>query len=184
MADHDRRSLLRWAVHGMSALVGAILGIPAIAYLIDARNRPPRESGFRQVQGIHLTELTQDRPQQGTIYDVRRDAWTLHPNDVIGRVWVQKFGDGPDQLRVFTTICPHLGCSINRNADASTGFTCPCHNAQFTPDGERVERPGFTNPAPRTMDSLEWQRDPADPDILLVRYQNFYQGRHEKVPKA
>lgn len=184
MAEPERRSFLRWAVHGMGALVGALLGIPAVAYLIDARNRPPRSAGFRPVQGVRLSELKErEPPRQGTIYDVRRDAWTLHPNDVVGRVWVEKTGPRPQDLRVFTTICPHLGCSINLNADGA-GFTCPCHNAQFTLAGERVEQAGYQNPAPRGMDTLEWQNHPTNPDVLLVKFENFYQGRHDKVAKA
>src|SRR5262245_54934204 len=141
MAEENRRSFLKWAIHGMGALFAAILGIPAIAYLIDARNRPPRQSGFRPVDGIKLTELEIGVPRQGVIRDVRRDAWTLHPNDVIGRVWVIKDGAAPDALHVFTTICPHLGCSINANADSRSGFTCPCHGAEFTLAGAAVERP-------------------------------------------
>src|SRR5262249_11929549 len=113
MADQQRRSFLKWCVHGMGALVGAIIGIPAIAYLIDARHRPARVTGMRKVEGIKISELTRGEPKQGVIRHVRQDAWTYHPNDVIGRVWVVKYGKGERDLRVFTTICPHLGCSIN-----------------------------------------------------------------------
>jgi Rieske Fe-S protein len=185
----SRRSILKWAIHGMGALFAAILGIPALAYLIDARNRPAREKGFRTVDGIKLGELKIGEPVQGTIRDVRQDAWTLHPNDVIGRVWVIKKREwtgkpdpkaNPAELVVFTTICPHLGCSINHVAP---GFTCPCHNAKFLLDGVRVEAPGYNNPAPRGMDTLEWLAA-EQPDLLQVKYENFRQGEHHKVPKV
>ncbi len=185
---NDRRSFLKWAIHGLGALFTAILGIPAILYLIDARNRPGQNRGFRLVDGIKISELPSGQPRQGVIRDIRTDAWTLHPNDVVGRVWVLK-GDGDDDLKVWTTICPHLGCSINW--DAGGFFACPCHGAEFTPGGECVNRAGYNNPAPRGMDTLQWQRakDPANPDpgnrdLLLVNYQNFYQARPDKVPKA
>src|SRR5207249_12259763 len=123
-----------------------------------------------------LSELKQNEPKQGVIRDIRTDAWTLHPNDVVGRVWVVKHGSGENDLHVWTTVCPHLGCSINANPDPTTGFTCPCHGAQFNADGSRVERANFNNPAPRVMDSLEWQSaadptnlDPNHRDLLLVR---------------
>jgi Rieske Fe-S protein len=98
-------------------------------------------------------------------------------------VWVVR-GRRADDLRVWTTICPHLGCSINCNADAATGFTCPCHDARYSADGALVQASGYSNPAPRGMDTLEFQIDPNDPDILLVDYKNFRQGEHEKIVKT
>ncbi len=169
----------------MGALVGAILGIPAIAYLIDARNRPARVSGMRKVEGIKISELTTDMPKQGVIRHVRQDAWTYHPNDVIGRVWVVKHGKGERDLRVFTTICPHLGCSINTG---DQGFACPCHGATFRLNGERVDP--SSNPSKRGMDSLEFElaADPTNPDpnnrdLLLVEYVNYQQSEKEKIPR-
>jgi Rieske Fe-S protein len=181
MGTENRRSFLRWAIHGMGALFSVILGVPAVAYLIDARHRAAKASGFRTVSGVRFSELLEGVPKQGVIRNVREDAWTLHPNDVVGRVWVVK--DAQNNLKVWTTTCPHLGCSINLNSDAK-GFTCPCHAAEFGLSGTRVERPNYINAAPRDMDTLESRRDPADPEVIQVKYQNFYQGRHEKVAKA
>src|SRR5947209_18770333 len=84
----DRRSFLAWAVTGLGAILSAVLGVPAIAYLIDPRNRQGAGGSFRAVEMIPLTDLQQDRPVQGVLRAVRRDAWTLHPNDVVGRVWI------------------------------------------------------------------------------------------------
>src|SRR5437667_8926377 len=143
----ERRSFLKWATHGLGALFAAILGAPGIAYLVDARNRPALASGFRTV--AQLTELPMGVPHQVVIHEVRRDAWTLHPNDIIGRVWLIRRDQ--DQVDAFTTICPHLGCSVNFEGNDKL-FLCPCHGGTFDLNGQRVERPGLTNPAPRGMD--------------------------------
>ncbi|MFO0965864.1 MAG: ubiquinol-cytochrome c reductase iron-sulfur subunit [Gemmataceae bacterium] len=193
MAEHNRRSLLRWAIFGLGAVFTAILGFPAIAYLIDPRHRGGAKGDFRLVDGIKIADLQQGQPKQGFIRDVRRDAWTLHPTDVIGRVWVVKLKDvtrpdpakkdDPDMV-VMTTVCPHLGCSVNMKVEggAPTGFSCPCHNGQFDLNGARsaVE----PNPPPRGMDTLDWQIDPANADKLLVRYVNFRQLEKEKIEKT
>jgi Rieske Fe-S protein len=63
-------------------------------------------------------------------------------------------------------------------------FICPCHGGTFDIHCQRVERPGFTNPAPRGMDRLECRRDPADPDLIQVRYENFRQGEPTPIPKV
>src|SRR5207253_6630412 len=122
--SQDRRSFLRWATIGLGALFTALLGIPVVTYLIDPRNRKALPSGYRPVDGINLEEVARsEAPMQGVIRDVRVDGWTLHPSDVLGRVWVVKDAQAQDGFRVFTTICPHLGCSVNLEGDR---FACPC----------------------------------------------------------
>lgn len=178
----DRRSFLKWATHGLGALFGLLLGIPAIAYLIDARNRPAPKRGMRRV--ARLKDLEIGKPKQVVIYDTRRDAWTLHPNDVVGRVWLVRHDE--NTVDAFTTICPHLGCSVDWRPDQSL-FICPCHNGTFDPKGDLVMRPGMDNPAPRGMDRLELALvpDPATPGdaFVDVQYENFLQGKHEKIAR-
>jgi Rieske Fe-S protein len=150
---------LAWATAGLGAIFTAILGAPVLAYVIDPRNRQGAPGDFRVVDGISLNEpadLPEGQPRQGVLRAVRRDAWTLHPNDVIGRVWIIRkkaipadfTGTDPSLLEVFTTICPHLGCSVNLS---DAGFACPCHGATFKFDGSRAN---IHNPAQRGMDAL------------------------------
>jgi Rieske Fe-S protein len=179
----NRRSFLKWATQALGAIVAAVLGIPAVAYLLDARNRPTRSSDFRTV--ARLGELPEGQPKQFVITDTRRDAWTLHPNEEVGRVWLIKQKDG--SVAAFTSICPHLGCSINFE-EKSALFICPCHNGTFNLDGSLKQRPGINNPAPRGMDSLEVKivEDAANKDnsLVQVKYQNFRQGLHDKIAKG
>jgi Rieske Fe-S protein len=181
--DGNRRTFLKWATHGLGALFALLLGVPAVAYLIDARNRPAPKRGMRRV--AQLSDLKVGEPKQFVIRDVRRDAWTLHPNDVVGRVWLVKGDD--NSVDAFTTICPHLGCSVDWRQEPRL-FVCPCHNGTFDPHGELVKRPGLDNPAPRGMDRLEVQvvRDDAGSDdgFVEVKYENFHQGRQEKVARS
>jgi quinol---cytochrome c reductase iron-sulfur subunit, bacillus type len=176
----NRRSFLEWTVKGLGALFGAVLGLPVIAYLIDPRNRPARAGEFRSV--ARFSDLPADgRPVQAVIRDVKRDAWTLYPNEVIGRVWLIRRGE--QQVDALTTICPHLGCSVNFDG---AKFVCPCHNGTFALSGELIpaEQLGMQNPAPRGMDALEVRRDPGDPEIIQVKYQNFQQGKPTKELKT
>jgi hypothetical protein len=67
-------------------------------------------------------------------------------------------------------------------------FICPCHGGTFDLKGDLVSRPGLENPAPRGMDRLELKivADPASPgdEFLEVKYENFLQGRHEKISRT
>jgi Rieske Fe-S protein len=147
--------------------------------LLDARQRPARTGQFKAV--ARLDDLTEGVPYQAVIREVRRDAWTLHPNDVIGRVWLIR--RDPDTVDAFTTICPHLGCSVNF-VEKDKLFICPCHGGTFDITGHRLERSGMVNPAPRGMDRLECRRDPTDPQLIQVKYQNFIQGPPIAIPKG
>ena len=174
-----RRSFLKVAIHALSALVAVVLGVPALAYLLDARHRAAAQGDFRSA--ARLDELPLNTPHQVVLRDVRRDAWTLHPNDVIGRVWLIR--RDRDRVEAFTTICPHLGCSVNFE-DKAQHFVCPCHGGTFDRDGRRVDTPGQINPAPRGMDRLECRRCPTNADLIEVKYQNFMQGKPVATPKT
>jgi Rieske Fe-S protein len=194
MVNPARRSFLKWCTGGLGAVFAAILGVPAAAYLVDARNRKAPASVFRPVQGLRVSDIREvNRPVQGVLRDVRHDAWTLYPDDVVGRVWIvrTKAGAGEDCFKVFTTECPHLGCSINLIEGSIPYFKCPCHEAEFDCAGVRIERPAYTNAAPRPMDALDFQfakdpenADPSNRDLLMVRFQKFYQTRPTKDVRA
>jgi Rieske Fe-S protein len=177
----ERRTFLKWLTHGLGALFGVVLGVPAVLYLIDPRNRPAAGGDFKTV--ARLSELEKDVPRQAVVRDVRRDAWTLHPNDVVGRVWLIRRDD--KKVEAFTTVCPHLGCSVNYE-DKTRQFICPCHNAIYDLQGKKVN-----DVAPRGMDALECRivkdsanKDSANEDLIQVEYRNFIQGLPNPVPKA
>jgi menaquinol-cytochrome c reductase iron-sulfur subunit len=173
----SRRNFLKWLTHGLGAAFAATIGVPAVVYLLDPRNRPPRPGAFKVV--AKLSDLKEGVPFEAVVRETRRDAWTLIPNDVIGRAWLIRRGD---KIEAFTTTCPHLGCSVNFEGDK---FVCPCHGGTFDLHGEiAATAPGTHNPAPRGMDSLELQLepDPANPGdkLVLVKYENFHQGKPTK----
>jgi Rieske Fe-S protein len=187
----ERRTFLKIATHSLGALFGAVLGLPALAYLIDARNRPTPKSDFKPVG--HLSDLEVGVPRQATIKDVTHDAWTLYPNEVIGRVWMVRRPD--DKVDVFTTTCPHLGCSINFQ-ERDRLFVCPCHNGTFDLHGDLYREGGRQNPAPRGMDPLPVQLadDPGrmvdDPDnpgqkkpdkLIQVKFQKFVANEEARI---
>jgi quinol---cytochrome c reductase iron-sulfur subunit, bacillus type len=176
----ERRRFLKWMTHGLGALFGAVIAVPAVAYIIDPRNRAAAASDFKPV--ARLDELEIGKPKEVVIRDVRHDAWTVHPNDIIGRVWLIR--RDKDKVEAFTTICPHLGCSINYNTTHQM-FVCPCHNGTFSLECKKMDKAigGTMNPPPRDMDSLEVNPAALKEGIVEVKYQNFAQGKHEQIPK-
>jgi menaquinol-cytochrome c reductase iron-sulfur subunit len=81
-------------------------------------------------------------------------------------VWVVRKGE---ELKVFTAVCPHLGCTVNAN---SAGFLCACHNSSWNEGGQML-----AGPSPRGLDTLEHR---VEGGKLQVRYQDFKQGISSK----
>ena len=184
-----RRTLFEWLARTIGAACAAVVGVPAVRYLIDPlRRRPAAERDFKRV--ARLDALPVGTPREFAVRDLRCDAWTLYPEETIGRVWVVRRSDGsvpPDaaQVSVFTTVCPHLGCAIQLDGP-SKKFVCPCHKAGFRLSGERMAERELRhkNPAPRAMDSLDYrvvQDDQTGQWWVEVRFQKFKQGLTTRV---
>lgn len=58
--------------------------------------------------------------------------------EIAGRA-VAVFRDSKNTY-VFENTCPHLHCPLVWSADEDA-WNCPCHNSQFTPQGEVVRGP-------------------------------------------
>ncbi len=178
-----RRSVLRWLVRGMGAILAAVLAIPAIAYLIDPRNRAGAASTFKDV--TRLSQLPVGEPREFMVRSTIRDAWNIRPNEVVGRVFLVRRQTGTGQAPVvdaFTTICPHLGCSVAFTGDTRPGdvaFLCPCHGGRFDIQGKVFQG----NVAPRNMDALAVRLEPIPDEsdqMVQVEYKKFYGNRAEK----
>jgi menaquinol-cytochrome c reductase iron-sulfur subunit len=184
----ERRSFLKWVTYGLSALFTLLLALPVVAYVLDPRNRQGRSGAFKTV--ARRSQLVPGQPTQVVVRDVRHDAWSLYPDDVLGRVWlVRRDDDDPSKkgqfhVDAYTTICPHLGCSVNYEPDKKL-FICPCHEGTFDLHGKLAQRSGGrTNPPPRGMDTLECRPDPDNPDFIQVKYERFIQGTRDKMIKG
>ncbi|HEV2484604.1 MAG TPA: Rieske (2Fe-2S) protein [Terracidiphilus sp.] len=59
---------------------------------------------------------------------------------------------GGEQLAVFSSTCPHLGCRINRTEGSE--IVCPCHGSRFNTRGEVLR-----GPARRGLQPLRFELD-------------------------
>jgi menaquinol-cytochrome c reductase iron-sulfur subunit len=188
----NRRVLLQWTSGLLSATSAFLVGIPGLGFFLSG----VRRSGGKRpvVQRVaRVRDLAPGKPVQVSVLGSRHDAWTLHPEEVIGRVWLVRSesdlkDDRPPKVTALTAICPHLGCLIGLDA-RGRHFVCPCHRAAFGLDGEKITERQLKQPnhAPRGMDSLQCQlvKDEGDDDWWVeVKYEQFEQGLTKKVCKA
>ncbi len=197
MLDPKRRSFLKWCTHALGTVVAAILGVPAIAYLIDARNRAAPASDFRPVHGIRVSDVKEiNRPMQGVIRDVRQDAWTLHPNDVIGRVWIVRAKPGA-MRRLLSSVYDRMPASGMRDQhQAETPQRTPASNVPAMARNSHAAAPASNGAATRIRHRATWipwncnwratrtTPTPNNRDLFMVRFQKFYQTRATKDVRA
>jgi len=157
----SRRSFLGVLLALGSFFVGALLSVPLIRFALfpllrrttEVKNSPVGELG-------EFSSLTE--PVMRTIQIEQVDGWRKAISEKA--VYVTK--DSQGQLRVLTSICPHLGCTVPWNKEKNQ-FVCLCHGATFTADGTRVSGPSL-----RGMDMLETS---VQDGRLQVRFQYFRQ---------
>lgn len=153
----------------MGVAVGCgTLAIPATRFLL-ASSRSPAGAG-PWIRTVSLDSLREGEPKRIALVADRRDAWTLEKNVELGSAWILRHGE---EVRAWTTVCPHLGCAVDRSA-AGPGFNCPCHDSAFDPEGRRL-----TGPSPRDLDALETR---IEDGVVLVQFRRFRQGTPGKEP--
>jgi menaquinol-cytochrome c reductase iron-sulfur subunit len=179
-------------ISGLAVAIGAVISlfplIPGAAVLLDPVLRRKKQDGDTGgddpfVLIAKLESVPTSGAQQYPVIDDRNDAWNRYPDERIGAVYLRRTGEKQDQVQCFNAVCPHLGC-IYSYVSSRNEFYCPCHNSAFHVDGSKLETADRVNPSPRPLDELE-----VDPKRLQengevwVKFENFYTGTEEKIPK-
>ncbi len=139
--------------------MGALLSIPVLRYVLYPLSTKMQQSVWSVVGSMdEFANLSQ--PVRKTITFSRKDGW----REVVSSqsVYVTRSGNG--YLKVISSICPHLGCSVSWQKGQSE-FVCPCHGGKFSPDGEHTG-----GPPPRGMDPLPHQIQDGK---LMVQFEYF-----------
>jgi menaquinol-cytochrome c reductase iron-sulfur subunit len=162
----NRRSFLGALLGLGSVFVGGLLSVPLIRFALFPLLRRTTELKSSLV-GATTEFSALSEPAFRTIQIEEVDGWRKTVSEKAVYVTTDKEG----QLRVLTSVCPHLGCTVPWNKEKNQ-FICPCHGATFTKEGARVNGPSL-----RGMDTLETSVQDGQ---LLVRFQYFRQLVSEK----
>jgi menaquinol-cytochrome c reductase iron-sulfur subunit len=144
--DHEqanRRDFLATVTWAIGALLGAGLGIPAVAYIIGPTLQHEQMEVWIPVGSTSKVELGTPTLFKANI--VRQTGWITNEEQLSAYLLTE---DGRDYVAM-SNICTHLGCRVRWIADQSQ-FFCPCHNAIFAKDGSVV-----SGPPPRPLDRFE-----------------------------
>src|ERR1700719_2547300 len=124
-----RRSFLGGLLGLGSFFVGALLSVPLIRFALFPLLR--RTTELKESPVGALSDFSSlNEPVARTIQIEQVDGWRKAVSEKT--VYVTK-GDGTAP-RVFSSVCPHLGCTVPW-VSAKNEFICPCHGAAFSQDG-------------------------------------------------
>ena len=155
---------------GLGAMIGAVIGVPATAYVLAPLTKETKFQPVNLGPTSQFTSETQFKPTAATYIED-----PLNPNTSAGVAWVhytQKTShDWLDTANamfvVFSNRCMHLGCPVLATPQ---GFACPCHGGQYDTNGIRTAGPPI-----RPLDRFQWEIRNGDL-VLTNRWSVYYEG--------
>ena len=185
----NRRTALKWLSRILAAACAAVVAVPGASYVIATVRRKKGDGPITQ-RVVRLNDLTPGQPFEAAIIANWRDAWIVHPEQPVGRVWLVRRTDAAQSpVDAYSAVCPHMGCLIGW-VPSDKEFFCPCHKGAFQASGAPIPAKTIdaTTP-PRPMDKLDCQlvlvKD-GDASVwwVEVTYEQFVQGLSEQVVKT
>lgn len=162
----ERRAALQWLSAGAAAIIGAVLGVPAIAAFLSPGYRRAVSAPWIKVAEADQVEI--GVPVKVDFVQPVSDAWV--ESRVLRSVWLRT-EDG-EVFSCFSGVCPHLGCNFTYEA-VKERFHCPCHHGLFEGKSGAV----LGGPPPRGLDPLPVK---VEEGAVYVQYREFLIGVPER----
>jgi menaquinol-cytochrome c reductase iron-sulfur subunit len=154
----NRRDFIKLTTAAVGTFIGAVVGLPAIAYLIDPALKTVKSDAWIPLGKVETFELGKPTPVSFTRSKV--NGWEKTVTSY--GLYVIKKSD--TDFLVLSSKCTHLGCNVSWKDDRQE-FVCPCHDAQFGPDGS--VRGG---PPPRPLDAFSGDRLKVVDGVLQLHF--------------
>ena len=139
----SRRDFIALTTAAVGAFITAVIGLPAIAYLIEPALKS--ESTDAWIPVGKLDSFAIGKPSLATFTRSNVNGWEKSVNSY-GVFVLRK---SQSEALAFSNVCTHLGCRVNWQTDKQQ-YVCPCHDGHFSLDGKVV-----SGPPPRPLDAYE-----------------------------
>ena len=137
-----RREFVLTVTTSVGATIGAVIGLPAIAYLVDPAVKVVNKEGWIPLGP--LDNFPEGVPTQYSFVRVNENGWEKSANSYGG--YVIRNGE---EVTAFSNVCTHLSCRVTWKEDVQD-FICPCHDGRFNIQGQVV-----SGPPPRPLDTYQ-----------------------------
>jgi Rieske Fe-S protein len=139
----SRREFVTIVTAAAGTVMGAVIGIPAIGYLIAPALT--KLTGDAWIPAGPLENYPVGVPTLFNFNRTKVNGWEKTVNSF--GVYVIRHEDG--SVLALSNKCTHLSCRVNWKQDV-TAYTCPCHDAYFDINGGIIK-----GPQPRALDTYE-----------------------------
>lgn len=139
----SRRGFLGIATFSIGGLISAIIGIPAIAYIIDPASKKQADQNWIPLGAVSKVEIGTPTLFKAEVQ--KQAGWIVDEQELTFYVLT----DDGREFTAMSNVCTHLGCHVRWVADEGE-FFCPCHNGVFDKNGNVV-----SGPPPRSLDQYE-----------------------------
>ncbi len=148
-----RRQFVTVIGAGLSAIMGTIVGLPAIGYLLSPALEKQKGESWIPLGALEKYPLNQ--PTLFTFTRAKKHGW----EKTVTSYGVFVLRTSETQVRVFSNVCTHLSCRVNWKEEVQE-YVCPCHDGHFAIDGAIV-----SGPQPRPLD--EYQTKIEDGNLFI-----------------
>jgi len=140
--DLSRRDFMKGTAAMVGGFIGSLFALPSIAYLIS-----PVFDGRQDDAWIDLGHLDGYPVRVPSLLEFTRTrVYGWERTAVSHAVFVVRLDAA--SVRVFSSICTHLGCHVNWHPDVQH-YISPCHDGHFDVMGGNV-----SGPPPRPLDEF------------------------------
>lgn len=137
-----RRDFVRVVTTFIGSAIGAVIGLPAIAYLVSPAVKVQKSEDWIPLGP--LEKIPEGVPTTFSFVRVVENGWEKTGNSY--GVYVVRNGEN---VTAFSNICTHLSCRVTWKEDVQN-FVCPCHDAHFDIQGKVI-----SGPPPRPLDTYQ-----------------------------
>ena len=144
MSKHavSRRDFVSLVTAFVGSAIGALVGLPAIAYLISPALKEQKSEDWIPLGP--LENYPEGVPTPFSFVRVKKNGWEKTANSYGGYV-IRK----GDNVIVFSNVCTQLSCRVTWK-EAMGIFLCPCHDGHFDIQGKVT-----AGPPPRPLDAYQ-----------------------------
>jgi len=141
----SRRDFIKVTTGIVGGIIGAVVGLPAVYYLIDPALREGAKEAWIPIGKMENMEI--GKPYQFSFTRVQVNGWERTATSHGG--FVLRQSDDPSDLLILNSRCTHLACTVNWS-EADGVYLCPCHDAKFSKLGAVLD-----GPPPKPLNKFE-----------------------------
>jgi menaquinol-cytochrome c reductase iron-sulfur subunit len=153
----SRKDFVTATVGVLGIFMGAIIGIPAIGYLISPATKS--QEGEAWIPAGPLENYEIGKPTLFSFTRTKINGWEKTVNSY--GVYILRSSESETDVLALSNICTHLSCRVTWE-DNLKAYPCPCHDAQFDIMGNVL-----SGPPPRPLDQYETK---VEEGILYVHF--------------